>query len=312
MVTIAFTSDLHVDASEANAALLPHLLEAVEASEPDLFVLAGDVGGGATGLLGTLEAFRPLPVPKLFVPGNHDLWMEARGPFTRYRLDSATKYHALIPALCESAGWHYLPAEPFKLNGVGLAGAMGWYDYSLRNHALDGLIPRRAYLRGRFGRLVWNDARRIRWPKRPGEPGWRRRSACLTDKAILDRQLASLEGHLSRLEAEGASAVVVVTHFVPGAELLDYTGRPELDFACGFAGSRRLGGLIASRPAVQALICGHTHRPGQATSEGVPVYQSPVGLLARCCARLPFLKAGRPSPLEVLARERVGILKIEV
>ncbi len=65
--------------------------------------------------------------------------MEARGPFTRYRLDSATKYHALLPALCESAGWHYLTAEPFKLNGVGLAGAMGWYDYSLRNRALDGL-----------------------------------------------------------------------------------------------------------------------------------------------------------------------------
>jgi 3',5'-cyclic AMP phosphodiesterase CpdA len=312
MVTIAFTSDLHVDSSAANAALVPHLVAAVEALEPDAFVLAGDVGGGAVGLLETLEAFRPLPVPKLFVPGNHDLWLEARGPFARYRLDSATKYHALLPALCEEAGWHYLPAEPVRLNSVGMAGAMGWYDYSLRNRDLDGLIPRRAYRLGRFGRLVWNDARRIRWPRRPGQPGWRERRACLSDKAILDEQLSALEGQLDKLEAEGATGLVAVTHFLPGPELLEYTGRPEHDFAWGFAGSTRLGGLLGGRGAVRALICGHTHRPGQGASAGVPVHQRPVGYLARRHVRLPGRKPANPASLEAIARKRVGLLRIEV
>jgi predicted phosphohydrolase len=311
MVTIAFTSDLHVDASPASAALVPHLVSAAEEAEPDVFLLAGDVGGGAIGLLGTLEAFGPLPVPKLFVPGNHDLWLEASGSLTRYKLDSATKYHSVLPALCEAAGWHYLPSEPFRFDGVGIAGAMGWYDYSLRNLTLDELIPREAYREGRFGRLVWNDARRIRWPKKPGQAGWRRRDACLGDEAILEGQVEGLEGHLRSLDKEGASSIVVATHFLPGPEPIQYTGEPKLDFVYGFAGSRRLGALLASRPSVKALICGHTHHPFQGTSMGLPLYKSPVGHLHRLHNRLYLSEKQESMPLASLAKERIGLLQVD-
>lgn len=311
MVTIAFTSDLHVDASAANEGFLPHLLKAVEEAEPDVFVLAGDVGGGATGLLKALEALQPLPIPKLFVPGNHDLWMEASGPFSRYRLDSATKYNSLLPALCEAADWHYLPAEPFRIDGVGFTGVMGWYDYSLRNRSLDSHIPLGAYRKGRFGRLVWNDARRIRWPRRPGRTGWRKRSACLSDDAILETQVKDLEGHLESLEADGTQTVIAVTHFLPGPELISYTGKPKLDFIYGFAGSRRLGSLLAPRPTVRALICGHTHTAFQGESAGLPVYKSPVGRLDRIHPRLSLMKNIRPHSLGAVARERVGLLAVD-
>lgn len=312
MVTIAYTSDLHVDSSGENASLVAHLVEAAEEAEPDIFLLAGDVGGGAAGLLKTLEAFGGLPVPKLFIPGNHDLWTEdPRGPFARHRLDSATKHDSLLPALCESAGWHYLPAEPFRTDGVGVAGVMGWYDYSLRNRSLDSSIPMEAYRRGRLGRLVWMDSRRIRWPRRPGREGWRDKSACLDDEVILESQLEALEGHLESLKTRGAETIVAATHFLPGPEPIDYTGEPRLDFVYGFAGSSRLGGLLASDSSVRALICGHTHRSYQGSSGPLAVFKSPVGHLGRPHRRLPCTKKGERLPLKALARQRLGLIKVE-
>lgn len=37
---ITFTSDLHVDITRTNRALLPHLAEVVTAAKPDVFVIA--------------------------------------------------------------------------------------------------------------------------------------------------------------------------------------------------------------------------------------------------------------------------------
>lgn len=312
MVAIAYTSDLHVDSSKENTSLVAHLVEAVEEAEPDLFLLAGDVGGGAAGLLGCLEAFGGLPVPKLFVPGNHDLWTEdPRGPFGRYRLDSATKHDSLLPALCEAAGWHYLPAEPFRIDGVGVAGVMGWYDYSLRNRSLDSRIPLEAYRRGRLGRLVWMDSMRVRWPRRPGREGWREKSACLADDVILERQIVTLKSHLESLKTQGAETIVAATHFLAGPEPIDYSGEPKLDFAYGFSGSRRLGGLLAKMSSVRALICGHTHRSYQGSSGPLAVFNSPVGRLGRLHRRLSCLKKGEGLSLKTLARQRLGLIRVE-
>jgi 3',5'-cyclic AMP phosphodiesterase CpdA len=74
----AFTSDLYVDVTRTNRALLPHLANAAERAVPDIFVIAGDVANTAGSVDEALGAFGGLRCRKLSVPGNHDVWVESQ------------------------------------------------------------------------------------------------------------------------------------------------------------------------------------------------------------------------------------------
>ena len=73
MTRIAHLSDLHFGAHEP--ALIDALCDAVEAAEPDLVVISGDLAQrGTCGQFAKARALLEcLPGPQLCVPGNHDL-----------------------------------------------------------------------------------------------------------------------------------------------------------------------------------------------------------------------------------------------
>ena len=217
--------------------------EAVRRAQPDVLVVAGDVTADDAQLEQSLATLRPSAREAVFVPGNHDLWVGKQGPSSRER------YERIVPAIARAAGFH----TPFdetstELFGHRFVGVTGWYDYSLRNRAMDATFGVDAYERGRFGLLQWADKLRIRWP---GDDG-----ALLDDPGICTQQVASLERQLAR---PGELPIVVVTHHLPFMELCTIRHSVPWDFLNGFMGSDRLGALIAADPRVRLTVSGHTH-----------------------------------------------------
>jgi Icc-related predicted phosphoesterase len=258
---LALTSDLHVEHHPEVVALI---VERVRAIAPDVLVIAGDVSSQLATLEAALAELRRAAPRLVFVPGNHDLWMLSGTPSSRAR------YEHEIPALCARAGVDVVGGEPIEIDGVAFVGVTGWYDYSLRNRALDDTFTLADYRRGAWGRLRWNDKLRISWP---GDDG-----AELDDPAICDAQVRSLERQLA---AVGARPTVVVTHHLPVAELVTSRGEPPWDFINGFMGSARLGEAMRRAPGVRLGVCGHTHFRKRATVAGAggafPVETSPIG-----------------------------------
>jgi 3',5'-cyclic AMP phosphodiesterase CpdA len=146
---IAFTSDLHVDITPANLKILPYLAEELCRLEPDAVVVAGDIANSLAGWESALAHFSEIRVPKLIIPGNHDVWLESKRALKR-KQDSAWKYRVALPECAGKFGFHYLPGQPFVLGGIGFAGSLGWYDYTLRDRRLDTVLSETDYIRGQL------------------------------------------------------------------------------------------------------------------------------------------------------------------
>ena len=160
---IAFTSDLHTDHHAANRLVWQAMVARLEELAPDIFICCGDVSAEEKQFGMTLMALEQVTCPKLLVPGNHDVWIQ-NAAWRRRGITSAQKYYRLLPALCRAAGVHPLWLEPYVLGDVAFCGSLGWYDYSLRNVALDAFITGEDYRRKTFQGRVWNDGRFVHWP----------------------------------------------------------------------------------------------------------------------------------------------------
>jgi 3',5'-cyclic AMP phosphodiesterase CpdA len=257
---VALTSDLHV---EHHPDVVPLVGERVRALRPDVLVVAGDVSSQLGTLEAALTALREAAPRLVFVPGNHDLWTRAGEPSSR------ELYEREIPAACARAGADCVGRAPIDIGGVVFCGVTGWYDYSLRNRALDATFTRADYERGAWGRLRWNDTARVVWPDDDGDE--------LDAPAICARQVASLKVQLAEA---GTRPTVVVTHHLPFHGLVTSKGEPPWDFINGFMGSERLGEAIVAAGNVRAAVAGHTHfrkrldvdgRGGRFSAETSPV-----------------------------------------
>ena len=137
---IAFTSDVHTDHHAANRLVWQEMVTILQDLAPDVFVCCGDVAAEEKQFGMTLMALERVACPKLFVPGNHDVWVQ-KAAWVERGITSQQKYYQLLPALCRAAGVHPLWLEPYVLGDVAFCGSLGWYDYSLRNVDLDRTSP---------------------------------------------------------------------------------------------------------------------------------------------------------------------------
>src|SRR5271166_6161015 len=99
---IALTADLHYGMRHtagnlATLELSTYLFE----SQPDVLILAGDIGAG-DDFARCLDLFSNLPCLKALVPGNHDIWVTSRDA----RGDSLQVYQNLLPQLASERGFH--------------------------------------------------------------------------------------------------------------------------------------------------------------------------------------------------------------
>jgi hypothetical protein len=256
---VAFTSDLHVDHHPDLVALIA----ARVAGAADALIVAGDVSPRLDILADTLRRLRAVVPVVVYVPGNHDLWCTPDTP------DSRRRYLEVFAELCQEVGARYLPAGPVVLDGVTLVGQTGWYDYSLRDPALDAVVPVEVYARGSLGPIAWMDKQFIVWPD-------------VDDRALTQLMAARLAADLAA--APRTAPVWVVTHMLPFAELVARRPLPW-GFVNAFLGATALGAEIIAAAAdglpVARAIAGHTHFRTTATiaagGRNILAETSPIG-----------------------------------
>jgi 3',5'-cyclic AMP phosphodiesterase CpdA len=233
-VKLAVTSDLNLSVTPADR--VAQLARQMAAFSPDAVVVAGDLAESLTDLTRCLKLIRePLGCPVWVLPGDHDFW--ARPPY-----DSRRLYQELLPRAVAGAGCNWLEGSAFVLQGVGVAGTVGWYDYSSASMA--GMVSDLEFAQKKY--LHNADALRIDWE-------W-------ADPEFAGMVSAPFLAALDRLQHDPAvRSIVVITHFPILEQQLN---RDRLHgFASAYAGNLTLGKKVLAFEKVGHVIAGHTHVP---------------------------------------------------
>lgn len=265
---ILITADLHYDMARSRSGT-EKLARKVLRLGGDALVLLGDTAGADLQYhRQCLALFDDFPGQKLLVPGNHCLWC-------RKEDDSLTRYERILPDLAAEAGFHMLDHEPVILEGVGLAGSIGWYDYSFRDRSLDippafyraKVAPGAAGRLRRYQHLITEHADELTERQLAITARWmdgvhvrlemtdERFAEILCDK--LARRLDNLAGRCDR--------IVVFLHHLPFKQLVPEDRPDRFTFAAAFLGSSCLGEVLLHRDKVTDVYCGHSHWPAHHT-----------------------------------------------
>jgi Icc-related predicted phosphoesterase len=290
---IAFISDLHVDSSPQCLSVLDDLVHGLTTLEPDVFIIAGDIAASTVLFEKSLRSFVSLPCHKLLVAGNHDIWVDSPASLQQ-GIHSGVKYDEIIPGICERNGFTCLGAAPRVIEGIGFAGTIGWYDYSLRNKDFDGTFSLETYRNKHYGeRFTWNDLKFARWMDDGGT-----RLKC--DEEVAGDMESSLGKQLSLLNQKGIAKTVVVTHHVPFREMIFYPNLLPFDFFSAYMGSEGLGRVIASHQTVCQVICGHSHIKSAVVMDRFTAAKSPLG----------YYREWRTIDRDRIVQERLSWLEI--
>lgn len=262
---LVVTSDLHYNVLRSKQPALD-IAEEICRLHADALLILGDAAGQDLNILSEcLHLFDRFTGRKFFVAGNHDIWTPAGE-------SSLTRYEEILPQVCREAEFHMLDHEPAVLDGVGLVGSMGWYDFSLRPEHLgiplrfyrEKIAPGAASRMDRYAHLLkrtddipeeslrtgsrWMDGEHVRLP--------------MTDDEFCRQLLDRLERHLLQV-SHRCETIVVGLHHVPFADLVPHHENPNWAFARAFLGSIAFGELLLQHPKVRHIYCGHTHKAGQ-------------------------------------------------
>lgn len=259
---LAYTSDLHADVSARNAALLPHLAAVLRSETPDLFVIAGDLAESVSDVESALNVFADVPCERIYVAGNHDLFAEG-APGTPSALDSRQKFESVLPEVAARAGFHYGGLDALHFGDVAIVAVPGWFDFTLRDPALSGVVATPAYRAGQWRGHRAYDRGHVLWPRATGDAvaGEHPTSVAPTwagDEEILHVMLQRLDAQLEA--ARGARCIVAVIHVLPFEDLVRRHSFGASGFFDAYLGSSRLGERLVREPRVRVLVSGHLHR----------------------------------------------------
>ena len=262
------TADLHYDAARSRQSARALAEEACRTGGDALLLVGDSASAEHEPLRQCLALFADFPGRKFLVPGNHCLWCLPEE-------DSIRRYEQVLPAIAAEEGFAVLDHAAVAIDGVGLVGSVGWYDYSYRQEELEipvefyrakvspgaaERMPEHRHLVETFrGKLAdwhmnltvrWNDGARVRMD--------------MTDEEFLDYVVGKLGGHLARLEADAAvGRIVAFVHHLPFRQLVPPDRPPEIAFAAAYMGSDKIGHLLAGCPKVTHVFCGHSHWRGR-------------------------------------------------
>ena len=295
MIRVAYTSDLHADLGPRNAALLPHLAATAAALDPDVFIVAGDLAETAAVVTASLRHFTPLRARKFYLAGNHDLFVEDDVSTSR------DKFERILPAAAAAAGFEYLGIDPVQVGSVAIASVPGWYDYSMRDRALDAVVHRDHYRAGRWRDVRAWDRGFVRWPRTsdalpPGAHPAAEAGDWAGDEEIAAFMQARLESQLARITAD---TILAVIHVLPFAELVVPGAFGDEDFQAAYLGSTALGDRLQRDPRVRHVISGHLHRHADLQIGRIHAVARPVGNAAKSNLPLPELAASKIGRLEI-------------
>ena len=255
---IGLISDLHTDATEDNSAIVPYLIDAIREAELDIFVLAGDVTPKLSEFYDILGRFDKanLNGNKLFVPGNHDIWVSKNAKMT-----SDQKCN-VISEICKDHGFYNLNDEPYITKDIGFCGTIGWYDYSFAPIQYD--ISIEEYAEKQLMNTIWSDKKYAKW-KNPDH------EVAHNFERKLRNQIDSIKEKVQRM--------IVVTHHVPFRECIRYQGELQTDYFRAFYGSEGLGAICLNEPLISHVLFGHVHYPVNQQVQNIRAMCAPIGYL---------------------------------
>lgn len=211
-------SDIHVDYAENLDWILS--LDSEEYAS-DILILAGDVTDKMPLLeqvfVSLAKSFRAV----LFVPGNHELWVQEAD------FDCSLDKFAAITALCESCGVH---ADVLELDEISFVPLFSWYDFSFGEP-------------DRHLRRAWRDFRACSWPDH------------LTESGAITEYF--LELNIPKLTTTNET-VISFSHFLPRIDVMP-AGIPEKRRnVYPVLGSEALGLQVRQlKPTIH--VYGHSH-----------------------------------------------------
>ncbi len=234
MARIVVTSDLHLGITTEQE--LRALADQIAAEQPDLTVLAGDIGEGLANVRACLRLFEGLPGQVAALMGNHDLWMHGN--------DSRELWETLLPAAVRDAGMLWLEDAVWRCDGVAVVGSMAWYDYT----AVDPIVPPHTSEWFADYKAQYNpDAYLINWK-------W-------SDLDMARMLGDALVGRMQALEDDPSiQATLMVTH-VPIYRVQMFYKPGDLRWGTGSAyfGNMTLGERLLPMRKLRRVISGHTH-----------------------------------------------------
>ena len=240
MGLIIVASDLHLGITEE--APIRALATEIAAQQPDLTVLAGDIGEGLARISACLSVFAQLPGRVAVVAGNHDVWTFRGGP------SSQDMWERLVPQAVRGAGMIWLEDETCRVGDVAVVGSLAWYDYSGVDPTVPPYPPEH-FVSEKPSRNL--DGRYVTWP-------W-------SDVDFAERLGDKLCARLEALEADASVRDVLVVTHVPLCErqLRRRPDDPRWGFGNAYFGNLTLGRRVLAFPKVRRIVSGHTHIPAQ-------------------------------------------------
>ena len=266
---IAFIFDLHVDSLPDASEVIDCIHKRLLSIKPDVFIIAGDIAARTQLFEQTLASFAAIPCKKLLIPGNHDIWVESTS--LEKGIHSGVKYTKIIPQICSRNNFISLGAEPYIIDGIGFAGTIGWYDYTLRNKTFDNLFTMHTYRQKHYeNRFTWNDLKFAHWMDSQDN---RRKD----DEEVAKEMEVALQTQIESLKLMNTRTIVVVTHHIPFQKMVMHPNRLPFDFFSAYMGSSGLGSAILDEPSVKYVICGHSHIQSSHTIGYLQAMKSPLG-----------------------------------
>jgi len=261
---IVALSDLHLDYVRVKNGLslqeiisfLENIKFKVSSFNPDIFIFAGDISRRKNEIDLFLKSFKNTPYIKIFVPGNHDVWIEDGE-------DSLLKYKYSLKTICEENEFYYLPLNPLIINNIGFVGSLGWYDYSLGSEefSID------EYEKGKFADLKW---REIYWKLAIFKDN---RGNTLSNIEVCKLMIKDLEEQIEGIKNK-VEKIITVIHTLPFEDLVY-----KKNFFSAYLGSKFLGEVLLKEKKIRFLICGHEHNPLVYNKCGIKIYRCPFGYL---------------------------------
>jgi predicted phosphodiesterase len=290
-------SDLHTDHAANMLWLENRTAHGDDLGENDLIVVAGDISHDIDTLEQTLALLLKRQCSVLFVPGNHEAWLNAKELHDGNSIQKLAKVYEACERLGVLTGCTVVGGTTETSNPLWIIPLESWYDGSLTIESCEDLCQD-------FGKWPWVDFIRCRWPDNfPPMTGTNAKIPSglaeffrERNKAIIHNAMASFE----QFPAPDASrAVMTVSHFLPNSRCLpdwknvdspeflrdDWLehggGQMSAKFA-KVAGTKILDEQIRSDLKLpedmrQIHVFGHSHRPKDFDYEKIRYIHHPLG-----------------------------------
>ena len=222
----------------------------------DAIVIVGDITSDgrldlAHDVLIAIKSGPVIKVPKLVVPGNHDIYLTREE--MEKGIDSLTKLERFNNLVDGSRFSRYiaLMKRPYIVNSVGFVGSIGWYDYTFTPAWMN--LPISAFREKAYGRFVWLDKYLVKLP--------------FSDEDFTQMLLDLLEKQIKEVYNR-VNTMVAALHHVPFRDLVIYRADPSWDYFSTFMGSERFGELLLKYSyKVKLVVYGHQH--GEKVETGI-------------------------------------------